>query len=434
MKRSALVRVAVSLFAVLAISRAVPAQRLAVTPSKPLGVYAPGETITWQLELRGEGAAQATQLEYVLKRDGLSVLREGTLPLTDGKGTLEATLDGPGTILAELKVKLPDKDVSGLAGAAVKPAGITPSMPRPDGFDEFWAARLAELGSVEANPMVEAADSGLPAVDYAKIRIDNIRGTHIYGQLAKPKDKEKLPALLIVQWAGVYPLQKDWVTQWAEAGWLTLNIMPHDLPFDQPEEFYQQGSAAALQDYPEIGNDDRETSYFLRMYLACYRAAGYLAHRPEWDGKTLVVMGGSMGGMQTIVTAALDPRVTAAIAEVPAGCDLTGPGAGRASSWPHWYGRTKGKDADKVRQTSRYFDTVNFASQVKCPTLVGVGLVDTTCPAVGVFAMANQLGGPKEVVVMPNGGHNGPHHAFDAREQAWLDALRQGAPPPVHGE
>ncbi len=434
MKRNAHVRMVVTLLVILAISRATPAQELVATPAKPLGIYAPGEPIAWRLELRGEGAAQATEIHYVLKQNGQVVLREGALPLIDGKATLEAVLNGPGTILAELKAKLPDKDVTGLAGAAVKPAGIAPSAPRPSDFDRFWEGKLAELHSVRANPVVEAGDSGRPTVDYFKIRMDNIRGSHIYGQLAKPKGTGKLPALLIVQWAGVYPLQKDWVVWRAEAGWLTLNIMAHDLPFDKPEEFYQRGSATTLADYPEIGNDDREASYFLRMYLSCYRAVEYLAHRPEWDGRTLVVMGGSQGGLQTIVTAALDPRISAAIADVPAGCDLTGPQAGRAAAWPGWYWRTKGKDPDKVRQTSRYFDAVNFASRVKCPTLVGLGLVDTTCPASGVFAMTNQLQGPKEVVVMPDAGHSGPHDAFSTREQTWLDSIRQGAPPPVPGE
>ena len=434
MKRSALVRIAVTLLAALAVSPAVLAQELVATPTKPLGIYAPGEPIAWRLELRGEGAAQATDLQYVLKRNGLSVLREGTLALTDGRATLEAILDGPGTILAELRVKLPGREVTGLAGAAVKPAGIAPSAPRPDDFDRFWEAKIAELRSVRANPIVEAADSGKPTVDYFKIRMDNIHGSHIYGQLAKPKGKDKLPALLVVQWAGVYPLQRDWVIWRAEAGWLTLNIMAHDLPFDQPEEFYQKASETTLADYPAIGNDDRETSYFLRMYLSCYRAAEYLAHRPEWDGRTLVVMGGSQGGLQAIVTAALDPKISAAIAEVPAGCDLTGPQADRAAAWPGWYWRTKGKDPGKVRQVSRYFDAVNFASRVKCPTLVGLGLVDTTCPASGVFAMANQLQGLKEVVVIPDAGHNGPHGAFSTREQAWLDAIRQGTPPPVRGK
>ena len=434
MKRSAAIRLAATFVVVLALCRTIGAQEIVATPTKALGVYALGEPVTWRVELRGQGASQRTEVRYLLKKNGLAVLREGVLPLTDGKGTLEATLDEPGTLLAELKVKSQDKEVVGLAGAAVSPADIRPSAPRPDDFDAFWRAKLAELRAVRANPVVEAAHSGRPTVDYFKIRMDNIRGTHIYGQLAKPKREGKLPALLIVQWAGVYPLERDWVVGRAEAGWLALNIMAHDLPFDQPQEFYEKAGATTLADYPAIGNDDRETSYFLRMYLSCFRAAEYLSQRPDWDGRTLVVMGGSQGGLQAIVTAALHPKVSAVIAQVPAGCDLTGPDASRAPGWPQWYWRTKGKDANKVRQTSRYFDAVNFASRVKGPTLVGLGLVDTTCPAPGVFAMTNQLQGPKEVVVMPGVGHSDPYDASSARAEAWLSAILQGNRPPVRGE
>ena len=48
-----------------------------------------------------------------------------------------------------------------------------------------------------------------------------------------------------------------------------LNINAHDLPIDQPTEFYKQQAAGPLKNYPYIGNDDREKSYFLRMYLSC---------------------------------------------------------------------------------------------------------------------------------------------------------------------
>ena len=40
---------------------------------------------------------------------------------------------------------------------------------------------------------------GKPGVEYFKVQLDNIRGTHVYGQLAKPKKEGKFPALLIVQ-------------------------------------------------------------------------------------------------------------------------------------------------------------------------------------------------------------------------------------------
>src|SRR5690606_14522962 len=110
----------------------------------------------------------------------------------------------------------------------------------------------------------------------------------------------------------------------------------------------------ALRNYASIGNEDRDTSYFLRMYLSCYRAAEYLKTRPEWDGRTLVVMGTSQGGQQTLVTAGLHPDITAALALVPAGADMLAPEKGRAPAYPRWYYSVEGKDAAAVRHASRY--------------------------------------------------------------------------------
>jgi cephalosporin-C deacetylase-like acetyl esterase len=167
------------------------------------------------------------------------------------------------------------------------------------------------------------------------------------------------------------------------------------------------------------------------MYLSCYSAAEYLASRDDWDGKTLVVCGGSQGGLQSVMTAAIEPKITAVMADVPAGCDLTGPVVDRACGWPGWYNNVQGKDAEKVRNAGRYFDVVNFASRVKVPTLVGVGLIDTTCPPSGVMAMFNQLGGPKELVIMPGAGHSGAHKEYYARMGPWQSALLKGNSPPV---
>ncbi len=240
--------------------------------------------------------------------------------------------------------------------------------------------------------------------------------------------------MLIVQWAGVYPLQKSWVLGRAAEGWLVLNVNAHDLPIDQPEPFYQDQARGPLNNYPSIGNDDREKSYFLRMYLSCFRAAQYLAERPDWDGHTLVVTGGSQGGLQSIVTAALHPRVSAVMACVPAGCDLNGPQANRLPGWPMWYWQTQGKDEAKVRATARYYDVVNFASRVKCPVLIGVGLIDTVCPSPGVFSAFNQLRGPKEIVVLPFGEHgeiNHSHAPYYTRFNVWNEALVRGMAAPI---
>src|SRR5260221_5505307 len=109
------------------------------------------------------------------------------------------------------------------------------------------------------------------------------------------------------------------------------------------------------------------------MYLGCYRAAQYLSERPDWNGTTLVVMGTSQGGQQAIVTSGLHPKITAMMANVPAGADVTGPRAGRAAGFPYWSNYATWNKNEKVIETGRYFDTVNFASRVKCPSLVALG-------------------------------------------------------------
>jgi cephalosporin-C deacetylase-like acetyl esterase len=320
-----------------------------------------------------------------------------------------------------------------LGGAVFDWPKIQPSAPEPADFDEFWKSKIAELNAVPMNPALEKVEVN-GDVDYWKITLGNIRGTKVYGQLAKPKNAAgKLPAFLLVQWAGVYPLNRDWVIWRAKNGWLVLNIIAHDQPIDREKKFYDDLSNGALKNYPAIGSDNRDTSYFLRMYLSCYRAADYLVGRPDWDGKTLLVDGGSQGGLQAVMIAGLHPAVSAATADVPAGCDHTGELAGREPGWPHWIAAGGGKDRAKVVEACKYYDVVNFARRAKCPVLVGVGLVDTTCPPEGVIAMYNQLQGPKELVILPAAGHmdkNESHKPYYGLSTRWAEAARQGKPVP----
>jgi cephalosporin-C deacetylase len=412
------------------------AQEIVVQAVKAGGVYAVGEKIVWRVSVQGEGAGNIAKVAYVLKKGGLTEIARGEITLTDNAAALETTLDAPGTLLAEFTAAVAGKTLKTDAGAAVAPEAIQPSAPTPADFDTFWKSKVEELAKVPANPVLTKAESGSDTVDYWKITLDNIRGTKIQGQLARPKIGTKLPALLIVQWAGVYGLNRDWATGRAREGWLTLNINAHDLPIDAPADFYKEQSQNALKNYPNIGNTDKETSYFLRMYLSCYRAAEYLRGRDDWDGKTLVVMGTSQGGLQAMMLGGLHPKITAVIANVPAGCDQTGPLAGRLPGWPQqaWFFRRVTPDADKVIATLPYYDVVNFSRHVKCPALIAVGLIDMTCPPAGIFAAANQITGPKEIVVMEKSDHQGRNNsqaAFYVRSSEWLKQLRMGNPPPV---
>jgi lysophospholipase L1-like esterase/dienelactone hydrolase len=165
------------------------------------------------------------------------------------------------------------------------------------------------------------------------------------------------------------------------------------------------------------------------MYLADIRAADYLASRPDWDGKTLVVMGTSMGGQQSLCTAGLHPKVTAMLVNVPAGADANGTAQGRRIGYPNW-----DFNDPKVLETAQYFDTVNCAGRIKVPSLVSMGFIDTVTPPVGIWAAFNQIRAPKQAAPMVDSPHN---HLATAEQSlpwtrssaAWLGALLAGRPP-----
>ena len=398
------------------------AQQPTFTPYKPSGIYAVGEKVGWTAHVP-QGAAQGLYT-YTVKKNNYSVIKTGPLDLSAGRNTIEVTLDEPAMVYVQ--VSRPGSSESVTLGAAVAPEKLRPSVPRPADFDLFWDSKIKSLERIPENVVLTPGESDKPGVEYATIRMDNVDGKHIYGQIAKPKREGKFPALVIFQWAGPpYPLQKQWVTDRAAQGWLALNIEPHDVLPNAPQSYYD-ALPEELKNYHLIGREDRDKSYFLQMYLADYRAVDYITHRPDWDGQTLVVMGTSMGGQQALAVAGLHPKITHVIVNEPAGCDTNGPLHGRASGYPNWPA-----DNPKIMATALYFDPVNFASRIKATSLVAIGFVDTVTPPVGIWIAFNQIKGPKEVVPMIDSPHN--HQAtpeqqrpYTVRAEEWLNTLVRG--------
>lgn len=394
--------------------------KIQVAPDVESGVYEPGKSVTWTVQVKEGDKSLAGKITYVVKPGGAGESAKGEAELVDGAAKVTASRETPGTLLLEVKYQ----SAVGRGGAAFAPERIAPSSPPPDDFDQFWKEKVAELTAIPMNAQLTKGDVGDAGIEYYKLTLDNIRGSKIQGQIALPAGRKDLPAILQVQYAGVYPLQRGWVTGSAKNGWLAMNISAHDLPIDEKPEFYKEKAGKELADYPIQGSDDREKSYFLRMFLSCHRAVEYLTQRPVWNKKALVVHGGSQGGYQAIVTAGLHPSVTAIAVNVPAGCDHTGKQASRAPGWPNWAARLMGRDAAKTLQASRYFDAMNFAPRIKCPSLVGIGLIDMTCPAEGVFATVNQIQGPKRLIIMPRADHGGDHKAYYAVFGGFLEEQR----------
>jgi len=407
---------AILLFAMPAAAQVLPNVNLVFEPFKPTGIYHMGERAGWTVHgLMGNGY---TKYNYEIRENNLKVLKSGVLDLTSGEGTLEVTLDHPAMIYARLSYigapepatpPTPQELDKMTVGAAVAPERIAvPLTSKPADFDAFWAGKLAALAKVPMNPKLDGIDIDVPNVDLSVLTLDSLN-SQVHGYLAAPKDGKKHPALIYYQYAGVYPLQKSLVTDRAAEGWLTLDVGSHDMQPDQ---------ATAPKDYASLGNTDRETSYFLDMYLRDSRALDYIRSRPDWDGHTIVLSGMSMGGMQSLATAGLNPgKVTAIVINVPAGADFSGDLHGSRRGYPNW-----GIDDPRVVEAARYFDVMNFAPAITTKSLMAFGFIDTTSPPFGVWATFNRIKGPKEPVPMPESDHN---HITPQKEGAYFIRLKQ---------
>ena len=421
------------------------AQQLVFSPFHSNGIYGLGDAVGWNVTVAPGSASPGGTYSYRITKNNLELVKAGSFELTAGKATIETSIDEPAMLYVTVDVQAPpsapgpafanirqmdatlktllaqanpplkdlfkkypnfglirpafpsfasfDEHRVATLGAAVAPLAMQPVVKCPTDFDSFWKSQLAALKKVPIHPELTPAVDTHSGVKLYAVKLQSV-GSHVQGYLAVPARPGKFPALVIYQYAGVYALSPGTATNRASEGWLTFDVDAHDLP-------PSQGSGVP-GDYAHLGDESRETSYFLKMYLRDTRAIDYIESRPDWDGNTIVVMGTSMGGQQSLVTAGLNPgRITAVIVNEPSGADSNGDLHGRRSGYPNWNGRDP-----QVMQTALYFDTVNFARHMTAPALVALGFIDTAAPPAGIWTEFDALRGPKEAIPMIESAHN----------------------------
>jgi cephalosporin-C deacetylase-like acetyl esterase len=420
----------------LVAQRAPIAQQLVFTPYRASGTYDVGETVGWTVT---PATPPTYTYTWTARRNNAVVLKAGTLDLSTGKASIEIVADQPSMIYVAIEayehLAPPAGAPAGEAprftggnagrntgfyalGAAVAPTKIGLSVPRPEDFDRFWEGKLAAQAKIPVNALLTPVKPEVSGVEMHMFQLDAL-GSKARGYVAKPAKAGKFPALIQLQYAGVYALDAGAVARRAAEGWLVLNVDAHDkLPSDP--------SGNIPRNYQAVGNTDRETSYFLNMYLRDSRALDYLLMRPDWDVKTIVLTGGSMGGQQSLALAGLRPEpISAVLVCVPAGADTNGDLHGRKAGYPQWP-----PDDPDAMKTALYFDPVNFASRIKAPVMASIGFIDTISPPAGIWATLNQIPAPVEPLPMVESEHDNltPEKArvCDDRVNEILDGIVRG--------
>jgi cephalosporin-C deacetylase len=401
-----------------------------VSVDRTNATYQQGETVTFVVKLApASNLPPDTEVSWHISKDGVPPLHEGKIRMTDGTATFTGKLDEPGHLLCRVSGIHDGFRFEGLAGAAIDPLKIKPSMPVPDDFDSFWAIQKKQLATVPLNPRLTPVENPQAAdVECFDVRVDCSGKAPVSGYYARPKGAKpkSLPIILLLHGAGVRSSDLASAAGWAQNRMLAMDINAHGIDNGQPATYYSELQRGALRNYRYEGRESREMSYFVGMFLRAVRAVDFLTAQPEWDGKTVIAYGSSQGGFQAFAVAALDDRISFFSAGVPAGCDHTGSVANRINGWPKLVPTgLDGKPDEDVLRASRYIDNVNFAARTKAKGAhVTVGFIDLTCPPTSVYAAYNALPISKEIYNDIPSGHTNSPAATEARKQSVFRFLK----------
>ena len=401
-----------------------------VAPDHRDWTYQLGEKVRFKVSVTADNEPiDQAAVSYTVAPDLMPGKAQPAAVPLDGLVIDGGTMTEPGFLRCAVKAEVAGRTYRGLATAAFAPEKIAATQVEPVDFDAFWQSRKAELAKVPLDPVLTLLpEACTDKVNVYHVSIRNVGPSwtpvpaRVYGILCEPKAPGKYPAVLRVPGAGVRPYFGD--RDLAARGVITLEIGIHGIPVNLPQSVYDSLSAGALNGYWAFNFDNKETFYYQRVYLGCVRANDFLASREMWNGKDLVVMGASQGGQLSIVTAALDPRVTGLSATHPAFCDVAAELHGRAGGWPHPFmpdpvtGKPSAHATPAKIETATYYDTVNFARRLKVPGFYIWGYNDETCPPTSTFAAYNVITAPKQLAVEFEQGHSYPPEQ-DAAIRDW---------------
>ncbi len=285
------------------------------------------------------------------------------------------------------------------------------TVQKPADFDAFWdevrrqEAAMALEPEVVLDPLRTSPDIEVFQVFYNSI--DHVR---IAAWYCRPTQRsERTPAVMFLPGYQMDPpIPKDW----ARKGYIALSVAPRGKLRSNRQ--YNPG-------YPNLLTHnivDPHTYAYRGFYVDAWRGVDFLRAQPEVDPERIGVTGSSQGGGLTVVTAAMRPDIRAAAAGAPYlvgymdSIELT-------HTYPYEeindYLRQYPDRRQAVTDTVAYFDGINFADRIACPTIVNIGLQDNVCPPETGYALFNRIGAAdKKLYTYDGHGHDAGRQTHNA--------------------
>ena len=300
-----------------------------------------------------------------------------------------------------------------------------PALTTPPAFESFWKRTVRELDALDP----EAASEPDRRQPYRQLELRNMRfrswgGVRIAGYRLFWQDDRPRP--LVVHGHGYnsrYSVQWLWALQ-------GLNVVGVDIRgFGRSRKAVERRSPWGFM----LTGFESPEAHMLRGAVCDYIQAARVGHGLA-RGRTssLVFRGFSFSGALALMAQAATQRADLLAIGTPTFGWHDGRNelarAGSAVEVRRFHERQP-RHAAAIRDTLRYFDSMNFAPLIRSPTLLGIGRRDIVVPPATVYAIRNRFECPLETMEFPVSHTDEPEEAewerFDVR---WTELALEGIP------
>lgn len=318
-----------------------------------------------------------------------------------------------------------------MVGFLVAPEEFRPGFRVPADLRQYWDGELARLRAqkpkVQISPAVGVSEADAALYKCYKIEINMPEGRPCRGYVAYPKKAKKgtLPIYVHFHAAGVnrphVPARAKEVLDMAKKGCIALDINAHGILDDQDEAYYRELDRGELKQYERRDFTGVEDYYFHNMYLRDVRALDYAVTLPLWDGKRILLQGGSQGGGQSLAVAGIFGKVSHVCVIYPAITDTGASLDGRRPGWPASV-NSRYAGTELGQGMMAYHDAAILASLFTGALHIEAGNIDTVQDPAAVTAAYNNAVNcsEKELFFYPWCGHSGP---VATKKGEWEEAV-----------
>ena len=271
-----------------------------------------------------------------------------------------------------------------------------PELTRPRDFYDFWNDTLQELAKIDISCRIKQTREHKNGLTEQWFEFESLGNIPVMAYSLLWNDDEPRPLLVYTHG---YAGQCDVMLDWAAEG---MNIIGVDLRgMGRSRALWSETSPLG---YVLTGIESPQQSIlrgvisdFIRSYEIARHVFPINISRTIFHGHSF---GGAISIMATAVTGAPDLLVSAVptLGWTQGRLQLVKQGSGLEVN--RYLQQHPQRKAATLKVLS-YFDTMNFADMVRCPTLIGVGEQDEIVPAATVYAIVNHLQCPVEIREFP---------------------------------